>query len=185
MPKIEPLASHEWNDEQQALLTPMQQNKGVGEIAQNLFTTLARHPKLFKRWTVFANHILFKSSLCPVDRELIILRSAWLTQADYEWGQHVLIAKQAGLSNDTIRRVKNGAAANEWTSHERSLLLAVDQLHEHSTIDDECWNALSERFDEQQMLDVIVTVGNYRMLAGFMNSVDIARDDGVPGLDAP
>ena len=63
MARIEPLPETEWTEEQEALLAPMQNNEGVGHVARNLFTTLARHPKLFKRWSVFANHVLLKSSL--------------------------------------------------------------------------------------------------------------------------
>ncbi len=185
MPKIDPLPHAEWNPEQQALLAPMQNEEGVGEIARNLFTTLARHPKLFKRWSVFANHVLFKSTLDAADRELAILRIAWLTQAGYEWGQHVLIARQCGLSDAVIRRIRLGGEAPDWTAHERALLNAVDQLHEQCEIDDACWSELQNRYDEQQMLDLIFTVGNYRLLAGFMKSTGIVRDSGVPGLDEP
>lgn len=185
MPRIKPLPRDEWTPEQEALLTPMQNEEGVGEIAYNLFTTLARHPKLFKRWSVFANHILFKSTLDAQDRELAILRIAWLTQANYEWGQHILIARQCGLSDAIIKRVKLGADAAEWTAHERSLLTAVDQLHEQCEIREACWGELRKRYDEQQILDLIFTVGNYRLLAGFMKSAGIVRDSGVPGLDAP
>ena len=185
MPKIDPLPPNDWTPEQRELLAPMQNDEGVGEIAHNLFTTLVRHPKLFKRWSVFANHVLFKSSLDAVSRELAILRIAWLTQADYEWGQHVLIARECGLSDAVIRRVKQGAEAKGWESHERALLLAVDQLHDHCEIDDACWTALEGRLSEQQILDLIFTVGNYRLLAGFMKSAHIVRDNGVPGLDEP
>lgn len=185
MPKIDPLPPEDWNPEQRELLAPMQNDEGVGEIAHNLFATLVRHPKLFKRWSVFANHVLFKSSLDAVLRELAILRIAWLTKADYEWGQHVLIAKKYGLPDTVIRRVKQGSEAEDWNPQERALLLAVDQLHEHCEIDDACWTALAGHLNEQQILDLIFTVGNYRLLAGFMNSTQIVRDKGVPGLDEP
>tara|TARA_B100000900_G_C20402173_1_gene643209 strand:- start:165 stop:722 length:558 start_codon:yes stop_codon:yes gene_type:complete len=185
VPRIEPLPETEWTEEQQELLAPMQNNEGVGNIASNLFTTLARHPKLFKRWSVFANHVLFKSSLSAEARELAILRIGWLTQADYEWGQHILIARQCGLSDETIRRVRLGAEASEWTPPERALLVAVDQLHHQCEIGDACWNSLQKSYDENQILDLIFLVGNYRMLSGFMKSTGLLRDADVPGLEDP
>lgn len=185
MPKIDPLPQDEWSPEQRALLAPMQNDAGVGPIAQNLFTTLARHPKLFKRWSVFANHVLFKSSLDTVARELAILRIGWLTQADYEWGQHVLIARECGLSDSVIRRVKLGAEAADWAPHERALLIAVDQLNDQCEIDDACWSELQNSYDDNQILDLIFLVGNYRLLAGFMKSIRIVNDAGVPRLDEP
>lgn len=185
MPKIDPLPQDEWNSEQRKLLAPMQEEQGVGKIASNLFSTLVRHPGLFKRWSVFANHVLFKSSLDAVSRELAILRIAWLTQAEYEWGQHVLIARQTGMSDSVIGRVKLGTEAEGWAPNERALLLAVDQLDKHCEIDGPCWSALLDTYNENQILDLIFTVGNYRLLAGFMKSTGIIRDSGVPGLDAP
>lgn len=185
MPRIKPLPKNKWNAEQQALLAPVQNDKGIGDNARNLFTTLVRHPKLFKRWSVFANHVLFKSSLDPVARELAILRIAWLTQAEYEWGQHVLIARESGLSEATIARVKRGADSEGWSSRECALLIAVDQLHSECEIDPTCWSELQNHYDEKQILDLIFTVGNYRMLASFMKSTEIIRDVGVPALDTP
>src|SRR5881398_1257491 len=67
--------------------------------AVNIFRTFIRHPKHFKRWLVFANHILFKSTIPPRDREILILRTGWRCRAEYEWGQHVIIGKAAGLSD--------------------------------------------------------------------------------------
>lgn len=185
MTRIAPLAENDWTDEQKELLGPMRNNQGVGRIARNLFTTLVRHPKLFKRWTVFANHVLFKSTLSPKLRELAILRIAWLTQADYEWGQHVLIAQEAGLSEEDIRRVKVGHTASDWTPAQAALLQAVDQLHHDTCIDDDCWASLQPHFNEQQLYDLIFAVGNYRMLASFMHCVGVVRDEGVPSLQQP
>ena len=42
----------------------------------NIFRTLAHHPKLMKRWLVFGNHVLSKSTLSARDREIAILRVA-------------------------------------------------------------------------------------------------------------
>ncbi len=185
MPKISPLPPEEWSDEQADLLQPMRRNEGVGEVAQNLFTTLVRHPKLFKRWSVFANHILFKSTLPPRERELVILRVAWLCHAGYEWGQHVLIARDCGISDDTIRRVKIGPDDDGWTRTEAALLRAVDELQSDCRIADGTWSELQPHYSEQQMLDLMFTAGNYRLLAGVMRSIDLERDAGVCGLDGP
>ena len=73
----------------------------------NIFKVLMHHPKLAKRWTVFAGHILGKQTLPFRDRELAILRIGWLNQAEYEWAQHVEIAKRGGITDadiDNIRR---------------------------------------------------------------------------------
>ena len=77
-PRLEPLARDEWDDETRALLGD--------DRTINIFATLAHHPKLMKRWLVFGNHVLAKSTLPPRDRELLILRTGWNCRASYEWG---------------------------------------------------------------------------------------------------
>ena len=71
----------------------------------NIFRTLAHHPKLLKRWLGFGNHVLNKSTLPPRERELVILRVGWRCNADYEFGQHITIGREAGVTDDEIRRL--------------------------------------------------------------------------------
>ena len=72
---------------------------------------LAHHPKLLKRWMVFGNHILFKSTLPDRERELLILRIAWRCRAEYEWGQHVVITRRCGVDDAEMARIKEGPDA--------------------------------------------------------------------------
>ena len=91
-PRIAPLAESEWTDEVRELLAPS--GKTFRGQVPNVMATIARHPKLLRRWTVFANHVLFKSSLPGREREIAILRIGWLCQAEYEWGQHAIIGRE-------------------------------------------------------------------------------------------
>jgi 4-carboxymuconolactone decarboxylase len=80
-PRVAPLAEVEWDEEAKEVLGPM---SSLGPLL-NIFATLGRHPKLLKRWLVFGNHVLAKSTLPPRERELVILRVGWLCRAEYEW----------------------------------------------------------------------------------------------------
>ena len=91
----------------------------------NIFKVLAHHPKLVKRWTPFAGHILGKQTLPFRDRELLILRIGWLNQAEYEFAQHELIAKRGGVSDADVTRLKDGPKAAGWMASARSLVLPV------------------------------------------------------------
>jgi|SaaInlStandDraft_2_1057019.scaffolds.fasta_scaffold114612_2 4-carboxymuconolactone decarboxylase len=175
-PRLAPLAEHEWNQEQAALLAPAAQGKGLGRGVLNIFATLARHPKLYKRWAVFGSHTLLKSSLPPRERELVILRMAWLAQCRYEWGQHLSLGRDAGLGDDEIALIKEGPAAPDWNAADRQLLRAVDELKEHCVVSDETWQALSSRFSETQLMDFIFTAGQYHMLAMALNSFGVELD---------
>jgi 4-carboxymuconolactone decarboxylase len=155
-----------------------------GEVL-NIFGTLANHPDLLRRWLVFGSHVLSKSSLDERDRELLILRTGWNCRSRYEWGQHVLIARRSDITDDEIERVKAGPGAFEWSDHDRALLRAADDLHDRSEISDGTWAALSTTYDAAQLLDVVATVGNYHLVAMFLNTARVQLDPGVPDEDVP
>jgi alkylhydroperoxidase family enzyme len=148
----------------------------------NIFRTIAHHPKLLSRWLVFGRHILQKSSLSPREREMLILRIGWLCRAGYEWGQHVVIARQSGLDDAEIERIADGPDAEGWTPRERALLRGTDELHADAFVSDATWKQLAESYDEQQLLDILFTVGQYNMVSMVLNSLGVQPEPGVPTL---
>lgn len=151
----------------------------------NIFGTLGNHPDLLRRWLVFAAHVLSKNTLDPRDRELLILRTGWNCRSRYEFGQHVLIALDCGITEAEIERVQSGPAATGWSEGDRLLLTAADELHEHSSLSDATWAALADRYSTEQVLDLIATVGNYHLVAMLLNSARVELDAGVPDIAMP
>jgi len=149
--------------------------------AVNIFATLVRYPGLYRRWMPFAGKLL-AGKLPPRDRELLILRSAWRCGSSYEWGQHVRLAKQAGIPAEEIARIATGPDAPGWEPFDRTLLLAVDELHDDACLTDATWATLASRYDERQMIELPMLVGQYHMLAFALNSFGVQREPGVPGL---
>src|SRR5271168_2899014 len=115
----------------------------------NLFKVLMNHPALVRRWTVFAGHVLRKQTLPVRERELLILRIGWLNQAGYEWAQHVLIARRAGITAEEIERVKQGPKGG-LQRDDADLLQARDDFVQHSGISDAIWAALSAKYSTEQ-----------------------------------
>ena len=113
--RLVPLPPSEWTDEVREALGP----RTVEGRALNIYTTLAHHPELLKRWLVFGAHILG-------ERELLILRTGYRCQSEYEWGQHARIARMVGLSDEEIRRITQGPDAPQWEPGEALLLRAAD-----------------------------------------------------------
>jgi alkylhydroperoxidase family enzyme len=177
-PRIPPIHEDDWTEAQSEALKGQKMRGNV----QNIFRTLANHEKLAKRWLVFANHILAKSTLSPRDREIAILRAGWLAGSPYEWGQHVIIGKNAGLSDEEIQGIKSGAASDVWGEHDKYILQAADELHKDVVISDETWTGLAKTYNDQQMMDLIFTCGQYRMLAGALNSMGVPLDDDIEGF---
>jgi 4-carboxymuconolactone decarboxylase len=175
-PRLQPVPRDEWDDETRELL---------GERSLNIFATLAHHPKLLKRWLVFGNHVLAKSTLAARDRELLILRTGWNCRAPYEWGQHVAIARGVGIGDDEIVRVAEGPGADGWSESDAVLLRAADELHERQTLSDETYAVLATRYDAQGLLDLVFTVGQYHLVSMALNAFRVERDDDVSGVPIP
>ncbi len=171
-PRIAPLQDNEWSEEQRELLT-----RGSPARVLNIFRTLARHPDLYKRWTPFGNHILFKSTLSARDREIAILRVGHLCRSGYEFHQHTRVGKAAGLSDAEIERIKQGPEAEGWTPLERAILQAVDELHRDAFISDATWKALAAHYDEKQLIDLVFTVGQYTMVSMALNTLGVQIED--------
>ncbi len=177
-PRLDPIQPEEWTDEIKKILQP---NVEKGTVF-NIFKTLSHHPDLFRRWLVFGNHVLFKSTLPPRERELIILRIGWLCEAEYEWAQHVLIGKEAGLTAEEIDRIKAGPNARGWSEADKLLLQATDELRKDAFITDATWNGLSQHFDTKQLMDVVFAVGQYNLVSMALNTLGVQLDDGLEGF---
>ena len=175
--RIQPLTLENCNEDQAKMLK-QQQIRGK---PANIFLTMANHEKLAKRWLVFGNHILSKSTLNPREREIAILRIGWLCQAGYEWGQHVVIGKAAGMSEEDIDNIKAGADAG-WSKHEALIIKATDELHSDAFVSDETWVGLKETYSDQQMMDLVFTVGQYNMVSMALNSFGVQLDNYIEGF---
>jgi 4-carboxymuconolactone decarboxylase len=181
-PRIPPLRDEETDEQTSALLEEVRLPNAE---AVNIFATLVRYPGLYRRWMPFAGKLL-AGKLPARDRELLILRSAWRCASSYEWGQHVRLAKQAGLSAEEIDRIATGPDAPGWELFDRTLLAAVDELHDDACLTDATWATLASRYDERQLIELPMLVGQYHMLAFALNSLGVQREPGVPGLpDGP
>lgn len=180
-PRIAPLEEADWDDEIRGRLDPHGNPGGV----LNVMKTIAHHKKLFKRWQVFANHVLFKSSLPVREKEILILRIGWLCRSEYEWGQHTIIAKKAGLTDTEIARIAEGPDAPGWSEVDQLLLRATDELHADAFVSDQTWNALSEHFNTEQMMDIVFAVGQYNLVSMALNTFGVQLDEGVSGFPAP
>lgn len=143
----------------------------------NVIGTLAHHPALARAYNTFNGHVQFATTLSVRQRELLVLRVAALRRCDYEWAQHAVIARDAGISDDEIARAGNGPDAPGWSDLERAMLAAVDELVADAEISEATWETLRAELDERQLLDLIFTVGAYEVLAMALKSFAIELDE--------
>ena len=142
-----------------------------------LFTTLGRHRRLFRPWLRFAARLMPRGELPRPDAELVILRVAVLCESEYEWTQHERIAPRAGLDEEAVARVRDGADAPGWSARQAAILRAVDELHATRTLGDASWDALrTAGLSDTQLIELPLLVGHYEMLAMMLNALRVPPD---------
>jgi 4-carboxymuconolactone decarboxylase len=174
MSRIEPLSPDEFTE---AVGFNIPKSDTTSPV--NLVMTMARNPRLVQRWLPFGMRLM-GGALSPRQRELVILRTGVRCGSAYEWGQHVLISREVGMTDVEILRVLDGPDADGWTSLERALLRSVDALHDRCRIGPELWAALAAELDDGQLVELPMLVGHYTMVAYTANALEIELDPGLP-----
>jgi alkylhydroperoxidase family enzyme len=177
-PRISPLPPEERDDRVRELLATVL----VGGREANIFTTLVRHPGLTRHWLTFGGKLLVGGKIPARERELLVLRTGWNCRAEYEWGQHVVIGRQAGLTDDEIARVPLGPEAAGWSAFDATVLRAADELHTDFRVSDATWKVLSDQWDERQLIELPMLVGQYHLVAMTLNTLGVELDDGLQGF---
>jgi alkylhydroperoxidase family enzyme len=149
---------------------------------RHIHTTFVNQESLHEKWSTFAKHFSRASSLEPFHREILVLRTAYLCRCDYEWGQHVLVASETGLSESHLNAIQEGGAAAVWGVRERVLLQMADELHVDIMVSDETWGQAVQEFRKEQIFDALFTVGFYTMTAMALRTLGVELEPGVEGL---
>jgi alkylhydroperoxidase family enzyme len=138
----------------------------TGGTPPNVFTTLARHRALFRRWLRFAGGLMPGGVLPRADAELVILRVA----------HNCASGRQAGLSTREIDACRAGPDAQVFSSSQRLLVRAADELHSTRTLSDELWSAMHAERSEIELIELCMLIGHYEMLAMTLNALAVQPD---------
>lgn len=145
----------------------------------NIFATLGRHKRLFRPWLSFAMRLMPFGTLPRDEAELVILRTAVNCRARYEWEQHQALARRAGLNDEDVERVREGASAEGWSERRAAILAAVDELHRDRVLSDAAWERAAAHLSDEQMLELCMLTGHYEMIAMTLNSAGTPLDPGL------
>jgi 4-carboxymuconolactone decarboxylase len=179
-PKVTPVPLAEMGERTRELISRAGLDSDGEPLA--VFGTIARHPKLFGAWLPFASRLMAGGSLDRRQTELVILRVASNMSNDYEWGQHVELSAPFGVDQDTLTRILAGPTAAGWSPLDALLLLATDELHTTRRISDGTWDQLSAYLSEAQLIELCFLVGQYEMLAMFLQTVGVELESGKQPL---
>jgi 4-carboxymuconolactone decarboxylase len=146
----------------------------------NIFRTLAKAPKMLESVQRMGGFLLSGKGIPPREREIVVLRVGWRAGSEYEFGQHTVIGREAGLTDEEILRLTEDGL-DGWDDGDRLLVALADDLHADDKVDDRTWIGLAERWTEPQLIELLVLAGFYRLISGFLNSTGVQLEPGTPG----
>jgi 4-carboxymuconolactone decarboxylase len=177
--RVRPLPTSQWTSVQTEILGTLAR----GGDTIDVFKTCLQHEALCRAWMPFTRYVLSaENTLTPRDKEILILRTSWNCNADYDWAHHVPAARRAGLTDEEIFRISKGPDAAGWSRPDAELLRAADELHRDQFITEPTWSTLASRYNEHQLMDVVFTVGQYTVVSMFLNSAGVQLEPGFKGL---
>lgn len=171
--RIEP-AARPYDDDMERTLEKLMP-PGVEPLV--LFRTLARNPRVFRRF--MAGGLLDKGTLSLREREIVIDRACARCGGEYEWVVHIaFFGERVGFGPaEVAATVAPGADADCWNAREKLIVRLVDQLHDTSTVDDDLWMTLKTAFSDEQLLEMIVLAGLYHMVSFVVNATRLPLED--------
>jgi alkylhydroperoxidase family enzyme len=136
-----------------------------------LFRVMAGNPRAWEKFR--GASLLDRGPLSLRQREIVIDRTCALNTCEYEWGVHVAtFAEAAHLTEEQIRATVLGEAYEPcWSAAEQALIGTADALHDHATLTDAEFKALSAHYDEAQILEIIMLCGFYRTVSYLANTL--------------
>lgn len=188
-PRLPPLPRDRWDDDVEAALRAGVPDAigdkfmSTGDDAMrvpNGISSLMYHPRLAGKFLAYNALLLRDQVLSHRQRELMVLRVAWRSRAQYEWVQHVRLSQRYGVTAEEIEAIAAGADAGNWSPLEADLLRATDQLLDGYRIDDDVWSRLAAELDEAALVELLYVVGTYAALAMVFNGLGVELD---PDLD--
>ena len=151
----------------------------MAELA--IFQVLLNHPRLACALNDLLATMLWRGTLDPRLRELVIMRIGWLTGSDYEWTQHWRVAQGLGVSAEDLLGVRDWQAYQAFGPAERAVLAATDDVVRDGAVSAETWAACERELgaDKAVLIELVTTIGAWRMVASIVHSLHVPLEDGV------
>jgi len=175
-PRMPPVRQEDLTDEMRAFLERWR--GGIFRQADKnpVLLTFAHHLKLADLFSQFNIHLLSTNTLPVKQRQIAIMRTAWICKATYMWSSHLNTSVRCGLEPEMFRPIQVGPHDPYFTNFERTVIRATDELVHDRKISNANWRALMTEWNHQQMLDFLFTVGAYVTIAGVMRSTGVQRN---------
>ncbi|MET0577185.1 MAG: carboxymuconolactone decarboxylase family protein [Ilumatobacteraceae bacterium] len=147
----------------------------------NIFRMMAGGEGLLRAFSRFGNHLLAKSKLDPVLREIAILRVGVLSDATYEMYQHDRISRGLGMSVELLAGIRVGENDPVFDELQAAVVRYTDDVVQHVRASDATFDPLHEALSLQELQELTVTIGFYMLVSRYLETfgVDIEQPGGA------
>lgn len=152
----------------------------MGTRPPGVFLTLGHNRRLFWGWLHFASRLMPRGRLARRETELVIVRVAVLADSAYELTQHLRLARRAKVTAAELEQVQSATPGHAWdkgwSDRDRLLLRVTDELYADRDLSDATWTDLRAEFDPAIVVEVVMLVGHYQMLATTLHALRVQPD---------
>ena len=146
----------------------------------NLYKALANHPKIVAAWTEFSKTLRYDTRTPRALRELVILRGAQLMRSEYEWAQHLPMARKAGVTEEKIKNLEKWRTSNAFDERERAAL-ALAEAVTNGRVTDEVHRQATAQFDHHDYVELAVVASFYAMVGRMLDAMGVELEPEVRG----
>jgi len=138
----------------------------------NLYRGLGNHPALVAAWTEFSKTLRHDTRTPRALRELVILRGAQLMHSEYEWAQHLRMARSAGVTDAQIGALAHWKNSKEFTAKEKAALRLAEAVTQGHVTDDDYAEAM-QHFDHHDYVELAIVASFYAMVGRMLDAMGI------------
>jgi alkylhydroperoxidase family enzyme len=144
----------------------------------NLYKALGNHPKLIAAWTEFSKTLRHDTRTPRALRELVILRGAQLMRSEYEWAQHLPMARKAGVSEAQINDLPSWKTSSHFNAREKAAL-ALSEAVTQGRVSDEVYAEAMRHFDHHDYVELAIVASFYAMVGRMLDAMGVQLDADV------
>ena len=142
---------------------------------------LLHSPQLAARVAHTGTFVRFEFDVPEALKELVIITTAREVTSQYEFSAHARLAREAGVSEETIQAVAKGTAPQGLSGDEEILVRYTKELVGNHKISDATFNAVKDRFGVQDTVNFTGLIGHYLLVGQILLAFDV---DLAPGMTA-
>ena len=142
----------------------------------NLYRCLGNHPKLVAAWTEFSKMLRYDTRTPRALRELVILRGAQLMRSEYEWAQHVVMARKAGVTEQQIAELAHWRTSSQLDKREKAAI-ALSEAVTQGSVSDGVFAEARRHFDEHDYVELAAVAAFYAMVGRMLDAMGVQLED--------